>query len=137
MGYSTSFDGRLDFASDITVKQLSKIKEFLGEDCREHPEWKNIDLTYIDLELTDDLLGLKWDGSEKTYDLDKKINLIIEQLQKEFPDFELQGELMAQGEEVEDRYKIVIENNIAKIVDIPITGQRVVCPHCEEPFILE
>lgn len=137
MGYTTTFKGELKFTTDLTAKQLSKVKSFLDEDCREHPEWGRTDLTYIDLEISSDFSGLKWNGAEKTYDLAEKINLITEQMQKEFPEFGLEGSLLAQGEEIDDRYAIVIENGKAKQVEIKIKGTKVRCPHCDESFILE
>lgn len=39
MGYDTQFDGILKFKNELTLPQLAKIRTFLGEDCREHPEW--------------------------------------------------------------------------------------------------
>ena len=137
MGYSTDFTGELKFTTDLTGKQLAKIKSFLGEDCRDHPEWNAKELTYIDLELTEDFSGIQWDGSEKTYELAEKINLIISQMKKDYPEFGLSGSLLAQGEDMNDRYSIVIENGFAKEKKIIITGKKVKCPHCDEEFIIE
>ena len=137
MGYSTEFRGELKFTTDLTAKQLGKVKSFLGQDCREHPEWNKQNLTYIDLELLDDFSGLKWDGSEKTYDLVEKVNLIIDELQKEYPEFGLTGKLMAQGEDIEDRWWLQIVNGKAIEVPIEIKGKKITCPHCGEEFILE
>lgn len=35
MGYTTEFKGELKFTTELTGKQLLKVKSFLGEDCRE------------------------------------------------------------------------------------------------------
>lgn len=137
MGYSTDFKGVLKFKKELTSTQLGKLNSFLGEDCREHPEWNRKDLSYIDLELTDDFSGIQWDGSEKTYDLVEKVQLVIDQMKKEYPDFELEGEILAQGEDIEDRWFLVVENNVASRRDIAITGTKIKCPHCGEHFILE
>lgn len=137
MGYSTDFTGELKFTKELTASQLAKVKSFLGQDCRQHPEWGNTELTYIDLEFTVDFTGLIWDGSEKTYDLTEKVNLIIENVCKDFPDFGLKGELLAQGENFDDRWALSVENNIASERRIIITGKTITCPHCEEQFILE
>jgi hypothetical protein len=45
MGYSTEFRVELKFTTDLTAKQLGKVKSFLGQDCREHAEWNKQDLT--------------------------------------------------------------------------------------------
>ena len=137
MGYTTTFSGELKFKNDLSNKALGKLKSFLGEDCRDHPEWGRTDLTYIDLELTDDFSGIKWDGSEKTYDLVDKINLLITEMGKEYPEFGLEGELLAQGEDFKDRWMLVMENGEAKHREIKIVGKEVECPHCGEKFILE
>ena len=137
MGYSTTFKGELRFTTDLTAKQLAKVKSFLGQDCREHPEWGKKNLTYIDLELLDDFSGLKWDGGEKTYDLTEKVNLIIDEMQKEYPDFGLEGKLVAQGEDIEDRWSMIIENGKAIERKIELKGEKVTCPHCGLKFILE
>ena len=83
MGYSTEFIGELLFTKELKASEIVKIKSFLGQDCRNHPEWNAKQLTYIDLEFTDDFTGLKWDGSEKTYDLVEKVNLIIDIMKKD------------------------------------------------------
>jgi len=138
MGYSTSFTGELKFAEELRASELASLNKFLGEDCREHPEWGSHNLTYIDLELTKDFTGLKWNGAEKTYDLVEKVNLIIENMKEVYSDFELTGELLAQGEDVGDVWRLVIENNVAYERKIDLSHKRkVTCPHCEEEFFLE
>lgn len=138
MGYSTRFDGELRFTSDLTAKALSKLNAMMSEDCREHKDWNAPGLYYIDLELTKDFSGLKWNGAEKTYDLDKLVNVVIRVMRTEFPEFGLSGSLLAQGEEAEDRWALVIgEDGWATKQKIAITGQRVKCPGCGHKFILE
>ena len=137
MGYSTSFSGALKFKKKLTASQIVKVKSFLGEDCRKHPEWGDTNLSYIDLQLTDDFSALEWDGSEKTYNLQDKVNLIIREMKKDDPDFELEGNLLAQGEFIEDKWSLVIESNTAFRRDIALTGTRIKCPCCNEYFMLE
>lgn len=115
MGYNTDFSGTLYFKNELTIRQFKELEKFMGADCREHPEWGNTDISYIDLQINNDYTGIEWDGSEKTYELVLKINLIISNMQKQFPGFELEGELLAQGEDINDRYLITIENNVAVI----------------------
>lgn len=138
MGYSTNFKGELRFKAEPTASQLAAIKAMCGEDCREHPEWDAPDLYYIDLELTDDFMGLRWDGAEKTHELEKLVNVVIKNIRLQWPDFGLTGQLAAQGEDAEDRWALVIgEHGLAEKKAIAITGQRIKCPHCETTFILE
>lgn len=137
MGYNTEFKGELRFTSELTASQLAKVKSFMGEDCREHPEWNTINLTWIDMELLEDFSGIKWNGGEKTYDLVEKVNLIIDQMRIDCPNFGLEGKLMAQGEDIDDRWMLLIENGRAIEKKILISGTKVRCPHCDEEFILE
>lgn len=138
MGYSTTFTNELKFTTDLKASELAELSKFLGEDCREHPEWGGSGLTYIDLELTKDFTGLKWNGAEKTYDLVAKVNLVIGKMKEKYPDFGLTGELTAQGEEVGDIWKLSIENNIAYERKIQFENKKLItCPHCEEEFFLE
>jgi NAD-dependent DNA ligase len=138
MGYTTEFSGELLFTEELKASELAELNKFLGEDCREHPEWENTSLTYIDLELTKNFDGLTWNGSEKTYDLTEKVNLVIERMQKVYPGFGLTGELLAQGEEVGDVWRLVMKNNVAYEVRIDLSHKKkVTCPHCDEEFFLE
>jgi len=135
MGYSTKFNGELKFVNELTVSQLSKVKSFCGEDCREHPEWLEAEgLYYIDLELTDDFTGLRWDFSEKTCDMEKLVNVIVLNMRQEYPEFSITGEMLAQGEEVGDIWKVATADGLAFRQDIHVHGDRVICPYCEGVF---
>ena len=141
MGYNTDFRGELKFSKELTASQLNEIKKFFGEDTRDHPEWgcstDPFSGNYIDLELLDDFSGIKWNGAEKTYCMIESVNIIIDNMRKLVPDFSFIGELIAQGEEFDDRWKLVIKEGKAVKIDIIMEGQKVQCPHCEEYFILE
>lgn len=137
MGYTTTFKGQLKFTKELSGKQLAKIKSFFGEDAREHPDW-DTDGSYIDLRFNDDFSGIEWDDeTEKNSGMVEHVNLIIREMKKEYPDFELTGELLAQGEDMEDRWKLIIENGIAIEKRIEIKGKKVKCPHCDEYFTIE
>jgi hypothetical protein len=138
MGYSTEFNGELKFTNELTAPQLEKVKSFCGEYCGDHHEWAFSDgLTWMDIELTDDFSGVRWNGSEETYDLVKKINMLTYNMKKEYPDFGLVGKLFAQGEEFDDRWMLAIVNGLAVKKNNAIKDQKVTWPHCENEFILE
>jgi hypothetical protein len=138
MGYNTHFKGVLEFAEDLKASQLAKLKKILGEDCRDHPEWKTQDLYSIDLKLTEDFSGLVWDGSEKTYSMAGLINVVVTQMRPTCPTFGLKGELLAQGEDIDDRYWIAIgPDGYARREDIAPKGKKVTCPFCCQSFRLE
>jgi hypothetical protein len=137
MGYTTKFEGRLDFTSEPTLQQIRALKAMFGEDCREHPEWNPPKYAgYIDLKLTDDMLGIEWDdATEKCSDMADLLNIVIDQTRKTWPEFGLTGSLLAQGEDFDDRYYVVIgeDGRAAKQKIVP-TGLKVTCPDCGHTF---
>lgn len=138
MGYTTEFKGELKFTTELTASQLAYLKTMLGEDCRDHPEWQAPGLYCIDLELNDEFSGIRWDGTEKTYDMDQLVNVVAREMRKKYPTFSLTGKLFAQGEDAEDQWWLVIDaDGLAKKVPIQITGAIVTCPECEHRFIVD
>ena len=62
------------------------------------------------------------------------INFIIEKMKEVVSNFELEGKLLAQGDQIDDRYEIIIKNNVALKRKITIIGTKITCPHCESEF---
>lgn len=141
MGYNTRFSGVLKFATPVTVEMLAKLNTMLGEDANEiaTPGVHGRDYGYIDLVVSKDFSGIEWDtGTEKTYFLEKSVNVVLAEMRKEWPEFGLTGQLLAQGEDMEDRWALVMEDDgLAHKRKVAITGQRVQCPDCGHRFILE
>ncbi len=136
MGYNTNFKGELKFTEELKAKQLAYIHSILGEDSRDHPEWlpANEGLLYMDLELTPDFSGIQWSGAEKTYNMSKMIELVIALMKKKWPEFGLKGTLLAQGEDIEDRYEIQVGKNGVIVCNITTDGALIECPHCGGKF---
>jgi len=138
MGYNTEFRGELKFTKELTGSQLAVLSSYLGEDCRNHPEWgRSIGNYYVNLSLLPGFDGLEWDGSEKTYEMVEIVNFIIDKMMEIMPDFGLTGKLLAQGEDIDDRWELIIKNNVAVKVDVKPSGTKIQCPHCGESFYLE
>lgn len=141
MGYTTNFEGKLEFKNSITTVDLAYLNQFMGEDIRDHKNWDLHDFPegvfHIDLAITKEFGGIEWNGSEKTYGMVEVVNWLTKQMQKVCPNFVLVGQLIAQGEDLEDRWVLNMENGVAVRRDVVITGKIVTCPHCEESFILE
>ncbi len=139
MGYSTEFEGELKFTSELTVSQLLRLNCFFNEDCRDHKDWLGSDgLYYVDLELIDDFSGLKWNGAEKTYEMVKIVNMVILNMREIWPEFGLKGAMLAQGDDVEDKWRLVIgDDGMAVAEDVPLSGVNVECPHCLGRFEYE
>jgi hypothetical protein len=143
MGYSTDFEGTLTFAHEATAPQLAALNAMFEEDCRDHPEWQQEtgkygqSLYYIALKLADDFSGIQWNGWEKTGDMDLLVNVVTNEMRKTWPDFTLTGELMAQGEDIEDRWRLYIdESGMAQREELALVGKLVTCPLCEGRFLL-
>ena len=131
MGYHTEFRGSLQFNTQLTETQLSSIKQILRADCRDHPEWDAMDLTYIDLALLSDNSGIQWDGSEKTYQMPELVNVVITQMRRDFPDFGMTGVISAQGSEVGDCWELYISDvGFAKKRKLVVAEEIIDCPHC-------
>ena len=138
MGYSTDFSGELRFVHEATVPQLALLNTILGEDCRDHPEWKAGGLYRVDLELTEDFTGIRWNGAEKTYGMVDIVNLILRLMKEKWPDFGFYGHMVAQGEDIEDRWTLVIDDaGKAGKEPVVVGGVSVACPHCKKTFRIE
>lgn len=143
MGYTTEFKGVLLFSKELTASELCYLSTFLGEDIRDHNEWPTNEhsenLYYsIDLALKKDFTGLEWTGKEKSYDMVSQVNYLISVMKAKKESFGLVGEFLCQGEEIEDRWKLIInESGLAEKLEVVLVGKKIVCPHCEESFILE
>ena len=136
MGYTTEFMGTLHFVTPLTFDEESYLCSLFGEDRRDHPEWHAPhDFTYIDLELSPDGNGITWDGSEKTYGMVEMINWLIQHMRDVImPQFGLRGELLAQGEDMTDRWVLVI--NEAGFAEKRHTTERTHCPHCGNRLVV-
>lgn len=132
MGYNTDFEGELIFTCELTAPELAFLNGMLGEDIRDHPEWDCPDANYIGFELLKDFSGIRWDMGEKFYGTVECVNLIIREMRKRNTNFGLSGELVAQGEDIDDRWRLVIgEDGFAKKIKIPRAGRAIRCPSCE------
>ena len=135
MGYTTEFQGILTFKKEPSVNELAKLQTFFGEDCRDHPEW-DCGGSYIDLRFSDGFTGIEWDDeTEKNNGMADHVNLIIREMVKEFPDFALDGQMIAQGEDMSDRWVLIVANNVAYRKEVSMN--KTVCPHCGETIITE
>lgn len=137
MGYSTDFKGELRLRGGTTVQELRTLKQFFNlGDPREFALANGYgDPGYVDLELTDDLSALKWNGTEKTRGMPQAVQMIVGEMRKQYPEFTLDGTLQAQGEEADDRWDLVVESGVTRIVKYRMVGDKVECPECRHKFV--
>lgn len=140
MGYSTNYEGELKFTSMLTGEELAFFNSIAGENIADHDEWEypeGIYLNYIDLELLRDFSGIKWSGAEKSNDMHEQVNVVLREMKKKFPEFGLEGELKAQGEDADDRWMLRFDDQGWAIrVEDPHPGKKIFCPHCATSFYL-
>jgi len=138
MGYNTDFKGLLYFRRCMTLDEVVALKEILEKSLRGTVRFNGKDL-YIQLVIDKKVDGLEWDGGEKTYDMVDQVNYIQTEMWKTYPNFCLNGEFIAQGEDAFDRWKLVIneKTRLAEKVDIIKDDGEVQCPHCQEVFKIE
>jgi hypothetical protein len=139
MGYTTKFKGILKFAKEPTVQQIAELSKYLGGNIDDFPSpIERGKAGYIQFKLTEDFDGIQWDGSEKFYGAVDCVNWLTNTMRRRWPDFAFVGELQAQGEEAEDRWRLVVnESGTAKGVADPVKGKQVQCPKCRHKFIAE
>lgn len=140
MGYTTEFKGVLNFTKNLTGPELAYLNTFLSKDRRDIG-YKDDTIyqggkygTYwyhIDYQLSDDFSGIEWNGTEKAYDMEHIANWLIDKMKEKFPDFELTGEMSAQGEETLDRWSLVIKNGRAVKEKLTTKCKKIKCPECD------
>lgn len=136
MGYTTEFEGVLKFKSPLTAEQELFLREMLPgpdecyEDTSDHPDWikpKGYN-GYLQLEIANDKSGIEWDNNEKFYNAVEAVNTVILTMQSKFPNFGLEGHLLAQGEEIGDVWYLKIIDGKAEKIETNIDLHE--CPEC-------
>jgi len=140
MGYNTDFEGELKFTREITIDELRIVKEILETDEADklaavygYAAKPDDRYSYINLELTDDFDGLKWNGGEKTYYMVTSLNVLLHAIKQRVPDLSLTGSMFAQGEDVGDVWGIEIRGGVAVQTEVA-KPPMMKCPHCREWF---
>lgn len=123
MGYNTDFDGQVTIDPPLSEKEVAFINAFADE-RHEDATMPGIWCQWI----ADDLDFIEWDGNEKFYDAAEWMKYIIDNFigkdpiaKRGNPDLNFlqghvcNGEIEAQGEEAEDRWKIVVEDGVVTI----------------------
>lgn len=109
MGYSTDFSGKIMIEPPLTPEQVETINKF----CEER-HGGPIDLDegvpgfWCDWET--DGQSIYWNGSEKSYSMDKWMRLLIREFFSKWGNV-LNGRMLAQGEESGDRWTLDVQNN--------------------------
>lgn len=143
MGYNTDFAGELNFTNKISAAELELLNQFLNSvDARERTDWDNpAGVSWIELELVLDsdeqATGIKWNGAGKTYDMDKALELVLREMRKQFPDFGLKGTLVGQGQDIDDRFSVIVDGADVSVLPLGLDNDlHVRCPQCGHSFLI-
>ena len=112
MGYATDFDGYLETNRPLTIVEKETINDF-SDERHEGSKYPGILCQWI---ITDDD-KLEWDGGEKFYNYVEWLEYLIKNYFNVW-DVKLNGTIKWQGESMDDRGKIIVENNNISIVDL-------------------
>lgn len=136
MGYTTQFDGELKFTKLLSPEKLCQIDHLICNLREDHIVYKNKSF-YFQLELSESKTGVVWDGGEKCYYMELAVEYFLKELKKIDPDLSLSGDFLAQGEEAQDRWYLVVEKDEVNIREVMRTGTIQKCPCCQHEFIVE
>lgn len=112
MGYTTDFDGYLETNRPLTIVEKETINDF-SDERHEGSKYPGIWCQWI---IADDD-KLEWDGGEKFYNYVEWLEYLIKNYFNVW-DVKLNGTIKWQGESMDDRGKIIVENNNISIVDL-------------------
>jgi hypothetical protein len=108
MGYTTNFEGVINFDRPLTVVEYRELERLANYDSRDDGYYKQFTDTpetmpdsYLQWQPTHNGLGLEWNGGEKFYDYVHWLRWLIKHYFKP-RDIVLNGELRWQGEEIGD-----------------------------------
>lgn len=112
MGYSTDLFGTLKLDKQLTIDQKKQLEEFAdqrhGGNMEHFPDVPGFWCQWIP---TEDGWGLEWDGNEKFYNYVEWLHHLINKFFNPWG-IKLNGEIEWQGEENDDRGKIVVTDNV-------------------------
>lgn len=107
------FKGNLYFKQPLSYKEVKLFdtfkEDFISGDTLKYTKEDIIDFEF---DLSYDNTYMYWDNSENTSDFYNKIKLFIKFMVENSPTFELNGELIGQGEDIDDRFKIIVDKNV-------------------------
>lgn len=129
MGYTTKFDGTITVVPRMDWTMRAAIREYCAN-ADVGKVNKNLDLDgTCDWKASDDFTGLVHNGMEKSYDQDKWLQALINDLLAP-AGFICNGIVDAQGEDVADRWRIIVRDNVVERDDFtgPSYAEQVNAP---------
>lgn len=136
MGYSTSFEGQIEFSRELTIREyrtLTKMNQS-PEYCEQFTDTPDtIPASYMQWASNEDGTALVWDGGEKFYDYIHWLRWLVKHFFK--PNgIVLNGTIKWQGEEIGDLGVITVVENKVTSRKMELKG-LVKCPECAHEFL--
>jgi hypothetical protein len=132
MGNSISYTGEFFFTTELSDAQRERLESYfdiVGIDGISHK-------AHIAFEYTLNEDGIQWTVTDHNYYIDEILNYLIDSMQIEYPDFGLEGEMLVQGEDVNDRYLITIVDGRAISLGLNYGTTYVECPKCKHKHLI-
>jgi hypothetical protein len=113
MGYTTEFNGRINLSRELNRSETKAIDDFADE--RHDPS--TLPGYNCDWVVTNDGLGIHWNGTEKFYDADAWMQFITPN------GIVANGVIDAQGEDPGDRWRLKVADNKVSTVKARVTWE--------------
>ena len=111
MGYSTDFEGKITIDPPLNANQITEINKFCEERHGGGLEpFPGMPGFWCDYEVPLDGDVIKWNGSEKSYNMTEWMTFLIKEFFRPYGRT-LNGTLEAQGDSSYDRWVLVVRNN--------------------------
>lgn len=117
MGYNTDLKGEMKFSREITEDEQKYIAAMFQEDEFDDYITREKKPHYIQFGFNHDFTGLVWDGSEKFYEIKEAMEFILDNVAGKLPDMKITGGFVCQGEDISDRYTLIIDGENVRKMD--------------------
>jgi hypothetical protein len=118
MGYTTEFEGAITINPPAGFTLTDKVNEFCNQ-RHDDGGWARrndpgvMPSIHCDWEVAASGEEIAWNGSEKSYEMERWLPILIEKFFK--GKHTLNGEMRAQGEDPDDRWAIVCTDNVVTV----------------------
>lgn len=120
MGYSTSFSGAIQLSRQLKGFEKDAFNSF----CSDRHDDNVGPGIWCDLEVSDDGQSIRWNGAEKTYELENWVPFVIARFLEPWG-VVANGHLDANGERAGDIWQINVKDNVVTRVAGRITFEEV------------
>ena len=123
MWYSTEYIGKAKITPSPTIDMVNDIKWIIKDnDWHSELRWN--------LQVSDDLKYIEWTWNEKTYGFEETLNVLIKEVRRTYPDFDLEWEFEYQWDEWDDRWYVRKVDWVFVRIEKWLEKDEYKCPEC-------